>query len=312
MAEAASLINTVMFADIQDSTRLYEVLGDETAARLVTGGVEAMVQQIARTGGVVVKTLGDGVLCRFSTPHDAVAAVRAIMTGHDNRIRIKIGLDHGNVLLDDTGDIFGDVVNCAARISGLARASETLASGAVVDAFGIQPPGGIRFEPLKRVTLRGRQEPVDLFFLSDPTLREQEEAVEADETESPTIFMDPSEVAAAQPQAQFARLRVILDYQGEMAELSVDNPRILLGRSEHCDVTVRCHNTSREHATMSLERGRLSIKDHSRNGTYVILPGRRISLIREMMDLPDVGVVSLGQDETEGEAALVGFKTFGR
>lgn len=312
MAATDTAVNTVMFADVQDSTRLYEQLGDTVAAQLVTGGVDAMCRQIAQAGGIVVKTLGDGVLGRFTSPESAVSAMRAIMLSHDERIQIKIGLDHGPVLIDEQGDIFGDVVNCAARISGLARAGETLASGAVVDALAGHAPGEVTFEPLKRVTLRGRREPVDLFFVSDRTLRGEDRADLGDETESQTVFLDAAALEDLRPNRQLSRLRVVLDYHGSMTELNTDTARVLLGRSEHCDVVIRCHNTSREHATMSLERGRLSIKDHSRNGTYVILPGRRISLIREMMDLPDVGVLSLGQDETEGDAALVAFKAYGR
>jgi class 3 adenylate cyclase/pimeloyl-ACP methyl ester carboxylesterase len=84
---------------------------------------------VDRHHGRIVKTTGDGMLVDFSSAHDAVQCAIAIqkeVTEHelgrqdDRRIQYRIGINLGDVIFDD-GDIFGDGVNVAARLEGLAE-----------------------------------------------------------------------------------------------------------------------------------------------------------------------------------------------
>ncbi|MBS0467960.1 MAG: adenylate/guanylate cyclase domain-containing protein, partial [Proteobacteria bacterium] len=131
---------TVVFADLAGSTALFEALGNEQAAALVTRltrGIGACVQE---HGGRVVKKLGDGVLGVFAQPGEAVAASVALMREHHQwlhfqpealRVEIHVGLATGEVV-EVEGDCYGDAVNVAARLCDLAGGAEVWATKAVV------------------------------------------------------------------------------------------------------------------------------------------------------------------------------------
>ena len=92
-----------------------------------------------RRGGAVVKTIGDAVMATFPTPDRAVAAalrMREAMRdlGHDDLI-LKIGIHEGPclaVMLNERQDYFGQTVNIASRVQGLATSSSIFATGPVV------------------------------------------------------------------------------------------------------------------------------------------------------------------------------------
>jgi pimeloyl-ACP methyl ester carboxylesterase len=89
-----------------------------------------------------VKTTGDGVLAEFSSAQEAVSCAVSIQTAmsdreavtpEDRRICYRLGINLGDVVFDD-GDIFGDGVNVAARLEGLARPGSVCISDIVHQA----------------------------------------------------------------------------------------------------------------------------------------------------------------------------------
>ena len=62
----------IMFADIVGSTRLYEILGDEVAEKLVTTTLKQLSHIIGKSNGVTIKTGGDDVMCSFTDPEQAL------------------------------------------------------------------------------------------------------------------------------------------------------------------------------------------------------------------------------------------------
>ena len=58
---------TVMFADVAGSTKLYEELGDIVAKSVISEVMELMMESIREFSGIVIKTIGDEVMCRFQT-----------------------------------------------------------------------------------------------------------------------------------------------------------------------------------------------------------------------------------------------------
>ena len=138
---------TFLFTDIKGSTELYEQVGDLAAFDLVHQHFRVLTEIVAAEAGAVVKTNGDAVMATFPTPDRAVAAalrmreaMRALNAergGED--LLLKIGIHEGPclaVVLNDRQDYFGQTVNIAARVQGLAASRAIFATGAVVEHPG--------------------------------------------------------------------------------------------------------------------------------------------------------------------------------
>lgn len=127
----------LLFTDVQGSTALYERIGDLKAFDLVRLHFGHLREVITANSGALVKTIGDAVMASFVDPLDAFRAALEMRTriGRFNResgadlIAIKIGLHAGACLavtLNDRLDYFGQTVNIAARVQGLAGPDEIL------------------------------------------------------------------------------------------------------------------------------------------------------------------------------------------
>ena len=135
---------TFMFTDLKGSTDLYERVGDLVAFDIVKEHFRILNEIIAAESGAVVKTIGDAVMATFPTPDRALAAALRIREGmralNEERqsevLLLKIGIHEGPCLavtLNDRQDYFGQTVNIASRVQGLAVSHSILATGSVVD-----------------------------------------------------------------------------------------------------------------------------------------------------------------------------------
>jgi adenylate cyclase len=97
-------------------------------------------RRINENHGRIVKTMGDGILVEFASGLDAVRCAvdiqRQMMEWNadlpsDKRVEFRIGINMGDVIIADNGDIFGDVVNVAARLEGIAEPGGICVSGRV-------------------------------------------------------------------------------------------------------------------------------------------------------------------------------------
>lgn len=137
---------TIFFSDLRDSTALYHCLGDARAYELVAAHFRAVFGAVARYKGSAVKTIGDGIMGVFSDTGAALwgvaEAMRAIqrlndeagLTG-DERLQLKIGMHVGPcivVTLNRRLDFFGETVNIAARLNGLAQSNKAILSDAIL------------------------------------------------------------------------------------------------------------------------------------------------------------------------------------
>jgi class 3 adenylate cyclase len=130
---------TVMFCDLVDSTGIAARLDAEEWRDLVGAYLDAASAAVTEMGGKVAKKLGDGLMALFGYPvaqeNDAERAVRAALAIQRaltelNRknadtakpaLAARIALDSGPVVVDASGEIFGDVPNIAARAQALAE-----------------------------------------------------------------------------------------------------------------------------------------------------------------------------------------------
>jgi len=135
---------TILFTDLRGSTALYDRVGDLAAYDLVRSHFGAVIAAVSAEGGAVVKTIGDAVMATFSSPERAVrAALRMRAAMHEiNQARgsedlaLNIGLHEGPclaVVLDERQDYFGQSVNIASRVQGLADPSAILATRGIVE-----------------------------------------------------------------------------------------------------------------------------------------------------------------------------------
>ena len=137
----------VFFSDLRCSTAFYQKFGDVAAYRIVCRHFLSVFGAINRHGGAAVKTIGDGIMGVFPEPDaalrgiaEAVVSLERINTeaglSGDDRLMLKVGLHIGPCLvvtLNERLDYFGQTVNLAARLSGLAQGNDVILSHAILD-----------------------------------------------------------------------------------------------------------------------------------------------------------------------------------
>ena len=131
----------IVAADVAGYSRLMGADEEGTLAALKANRSELVDPIIARHTGRIVKTMGDGILAEFLSPVEAVRSAVEIQQGamqrargvaEDRRIAWRIGINLGDVIADER-DLYGDGVNIAARLEGLAEPGGICVSRGVRD-----------------------------------------------------------------------------------------------------------------------------------------------------------------------------------
>ena len=285
----------VLFADVADSTRIYESLGDTRALALIHTLFGLLDKAAAHHGGEVVKKLGDGMVCLFPDPDSAfhaacdmqMAAAAAHRPHAPDRLAIKIGFTFGPMVLSG-GDVFGDTVNVCARLVALANGEQVITTQQTVDALGVSLRG--RCRQLFPIRVRGRQEEIiacNVLWRSDP-----------DATEANLL------------RATLTRVResvLKISYQGELHVVRSGGAGMRIGRDQENDLVVESHFASRVHARLYAREEHFVLQDLSSNGTYLLSDGNsaEILLRREEAVLGDRGWIGLGNSASRhGDHAL--------
>jgi TolB-like protein/class 3 adenylate cyclase/Flp pilus assembly protein TadD len=159
----------ILAADVVGFSRLMEADEEGTLGRLKGAFQEVVTPAIAEHNGRLVKTTGDGLLAEFASVVDAVrcAVVLQARQGErdpdlpaDGRIQLRIGINLGDIMVEG-GDIFGDGVNVAARLEGLAGTGEILLSGTAYDQ--VKKQTGLTFDFLGEQRVKNIAEPVRVY-----------------------------------------------------------------------------------------------------------------------------------------------------
>lgn len=279
----------VLFAVVCDSERLYETLGDDGAHRRIAACADTMASTIGTQGGRVVKTADAELLAALP---DADAAYRAAFEMNDSQLPgslpLRIGFHVGPVI-EDAGDVFGDTVNLAARITALARAGEVLITDQAVSALSERNREGTRLLD-RETTVKGKSAPITVHEMVIP---DQDMTVMAG--------------FAASPRSAEARLS--LEFKGRRLTVGGDTGKITIGRVDENDLMVPDTAVSRRHATIEGRRGHFHISDASTNGTYIQADGRAPLLLkREKLQLTGSGSISLGRVTAGNAENLIWFK----
>lgn len=168
---------TALFADLQGFTAFSERTDPATVSRTLDTLFQAAIPAIERHGGRVDRLIGDAVFATFEGERHAERAARAALalqeeTGalaaaNPDWPRFRAGLNSGDAAVGVLGtgsgrtySAIGDAVNLGSRIEGLAPAG-----GVAVSAETARQVWGARTEPLGTVTVKGREEPVEVLLL---------------------------------------------------------------------------------------------------------------------------------------------------
>jgi adenylate cyclase len=292
----------VLFADISGSTQLYVQHGDTAARNIIAKALDYLTSVTQENKGVVIKTIGDEVMCRFPSADNgfdaAVGMQRCLKENASTitdktRVCIRVGLQWGEVVMQG-GDVFGDAVNVAARVAAVAKRDQIVTTEQTVAALTGNRPGMAR--QFDRVALKGREGELVLHMVDWDE--------EADATRMRTV-MPAAATTADQKKLQ-------LGFGDKSVLLFTEGKTLTLGRSAECSLVVQSTFASRLHAKVVMRRGRFVLADESTNGTY-IMPGglgsgaQEVFIKREEFLLPEKGVFSLGQTCGASDAKLIQF-----
>jgi class 3 adenylate cyclase len=298
-----TLVRCVLFADLRGSTGLYETLGNAFATQLVSRSVSLLGQVISSRDGVLVKTLGDGLMATFAEPttamqaaidmHKALAQIGSDEQADDGQqlppLKLQVGLAYGE-MVEMSGDFFGDAVNIAARLLEHCGDNETLATTTVVETLAAHDRA--RFRRLDRLQLRGRIAPVEVHVL------ERHEFPDLAATMFGNVLSTPAPSA----------LR--LKWRDAATLFSTSDMPVILGRGEQATCWIDDNRVSRSHARIDWHGGAFQLVDMSSNGTHVrfAADSEVVTLRRGTCTLHGSGVLGLGASPSDPSAPCVGFE----
>ena len=286
----------VMFADISDSTSLYQKLGDSAARNIVNACLQVINGVLARYEGRLVKTIGDEVMCVFPDADLAVLAasdmqaqVSATKPGN-YPVAIHVGLHYGPVLVEEN-DVFGDTVNVAAYLRAVAGAEQILTTEATEGCLSAALKASVR--PIFHAVLKGSQHESIVYQVLWRT----------DRTDLTDVNLQPNKMIPGDTGA----LLVTLDEE----RVRVDQWRtgIVIGRSKDCDLVVTDNFASRRHLSIKLVRTHFYLFDHSINGTFVTLgSGEEVHVLRRELLLDGSGEIYVGRSRVERPSRVINFE----
>jgi class 3 adenylate cyclase len=286
----------VMFADISDSTSLYQKLGDAAARNIVNACLKVINGVLARYQGRLVKTIGDEVMCVFPDADLAVLAasdmqaqVSATKPGN-YPVSIHVGLHYGPVLVEEN-DVFGDTVNVAAYLRAAATAEQILTTDAVERCLTAALKTCVR--PIFNAVLKGSEQESTVYQVLWRT----------DRTDLTEVNLQPNKMIPGDTGA----LLITLDEE----RVRVDQWRtgIVIGRSKDCDLVVTDNFASRRHLSIKLVRTHFYLFDHSINGTFVTLgSGEEVHVLRRELLLDGSGEIYVGRSRVERPSGVITFK----
>ena len=282
---SSSRPQTILFADVSGSTRLFEAKGDVEARRLIAAVLDALTGVCKQHGGRVIKTIGDEIMCTFPAALNGILAscdMQRRMGRDINFVRdslaVRIGLHHGDALEEDDGDVYGDAVNTAARMASLAKREQIVTTAATYDSLSGKVPEA---RSLGKARVSGKLMPIEIVDL-----------VWQEDKSCMTMVQSAIRIGDGGSQGAVLRLR----HRGQLLEIGPDSPPFSMGREPGNSLVIEADWVSRTHALVEYKRGHFMVVDRSTNGTYVrIGEDEELKVHRDELHLRKTGTISLGQ-----------------
>ena len=290
----------ILFANISESTHLYDRMGDTTATNLIKKCLSLMQEITQEQMGDVINTFGDKVNCVFWDATSAVLAAKGmneaienyIMNDTDGRmpINLHIGIHSGPVQKEEN-KIFGDTVNTVAIVSKTAKPREILITEQVFNGLEAELKPSARHATTIRV--KGNSSPLNLY-----------EYIWEDIDTTVAISGDKFEQLR---NAQDTYLE--LTAQNQTYKISSHTPYLNLGRQSQNNLVIRDKSASRFHASIELKNDKFVLNDHSTNGTFVYpQEGKPYRVKQTKTYLEGTGVFCLGEDSGLDSPAAIHYR----
>ncbi len=196
MLELRRKATTIVAADVVGFSRLVSHDEEEVFERLRSIRQSIIDPAVETGGGRVIKTMGDGILVEFPSPDVAISAAQAVLNAvtlhehnipEDARIRFRVGINHGSVLVDGD-DVLGDVVNIAARLESLAPAGGICVSRSVRDM--VETETSLEIKSLGMQYVRNIPQPVEVWQVVTETAPDAA-LVQQRRTDRPSVLILP-------------------------------------------------------------------------------------------------------------------------
>ena len=164
-------LTAILAADIVGYSRLMGADESGTLAQLKTHRKELIDPKVSEYGGRIVKTTGDGILIEFPSVLDAVQcavdvqraiAQRNTHVPEDKRVQFRMGINQGDVIVEED-DLYGDGINVAARLEGVAEPGGICISQKVHDE--VRDKVGLHFNDLGEHALKNIARPVQTYSI---------------------------------------------------------------------------------------------------------------------------------------------------
>jgi len=230
----------------------------------------------------VIKTIGDEVMAAFPTADAAADAAIEIQMGiaelpmvGKTKIGVRIGFNFGPIV-EREGDVFGDAVNLAARLSHVAARDQIITARDTV--MKMSPMLKANTRGITTIQVKGKAEEIQVFELM------------WQQSEDMTTLASHKSIY----KPKNAKLRLLV--QGAEVILSAERPSLALGRDASADMVVRERMASRAHGKIERRLDKFILTDHSANGTFITVEGdKEIVLRREEFTLRAHGWIAFGQ-----------------
>ncbi len=283
----------VLFADVVGSTKLYDTLGDEQAKQMIDECLVALRGVIARYGGRVIKTIGDEIMCVLPSADNACLAatdmhlkIMALPMVSQVKRSIRVGFHFGHVI-EENNDVFGDTVNMAARMAGLAKGMQIMTTESTVACMS--PVLRLSTRRIAALAIKGKGDDVRV---------------------SEVIWQGGDELTMATKSIAFHAIvaTLHLQYGGQEMVLDQTGSLLTLGRDAQCDIVITDRNASRQHARIERRRDKFYLVDQSTNGTFLSFADEpELALHREEVMLRSSGRITFGHSDPSPETFHVLF-----
>lgn len=288
----------ILFADVADSTALFDRCGDDVARATIAGVLNELLEDVHLYSGHLVKTIGDEIMCTFKSTEKALKAAIAMqnrMLFREAEVdlpaaQIRIGLHCGEVIIEND-DVFGDAVNVAARMTTFAKKQQIITNQATLKSCpDIQLP---MFRSLGEVDIKGKSKAISMVEI----LWQQDTSKLTRVTSS----LDIKSILDA--------MELCMNVNGKQYRLNSSKPLLSIGRADDCDIQVKLLRTSRYHGELIFKGGNFKYQDNSTNGSWIQQKNTTpVRLHRDGILLQSEGWIAFGQMDFSDKNKLLHFK----
>lgn len=280
----------VLMADISGSTKLYDTSGNASALEKISEMLDRMRRMVELSGGHCVKSQGDDVLSYFDQPEQAFSAAWSMINAPwADGLSVHAGMYMGP-FLNHENDIYGDVVNTAARLASLAKPGEVLLGDSSFDL--LEPHTRARLLPIGELQLKGKADPTRVYSGSVMDFNQQTQ-----------VTIRPA--GDDRPRAGGAEF----SFGGRSWQIA-EGQTLSIGRSSENDIVIGEAWVSRKHAQIAIRHHQLEYSDHSSSGSVVQLSdGKQITVHRRATLLSGSGIIFAGSRAEPDSPSAIAFIT---